>query len=179
VTGPPGLQRRRPAAMDADAARQLGHHAKAALMHLRRAEELAEAGGVDLDYVTANEPGAGPLFRAASEAAEDLDLWAINNAAANGAGRDTYDHTERWCHRPGGILPAADVHDVTAARMRALAGQAEALAAAIDAATQDFRPVAAAPRTRRAGRGSASTTPLGTPVRSPSRCRTPPPTWPA
>jgi hypothetical protein len=132
-------ERRPPASLDADAARQLGRHAKAALLHLSQAEDLAAAGGVDLDYVHANEPGAGPLFRAAQEAIEDLDLWAINNAAANQAGRETYDHTERWCHRPGGTLPTAGGHQVTPARMRALARQAEALAAAIDAAEEDFR----------------------------------------
>lgn len=132
-------ERRPPASMDADAARQLGRHAKAALMHLSQAEDLATGGGVDLTYVTANEPGAGPLFRAAREAVEDLDGWAINNAAANRAGRDAYDHTERWCHRPGGVLPAAGSHDVTPARMRALSRQAEALAAALAAAREDFR----------------------------------------
>ena len=138
-TEPPAPERRPPASMDADSARQLGRHAKAALLHLSRAENLAEAGGVDLEYVYANEPGAGPLFRAAREAIEDLDGWAINNAAANWSGRETYDHSERWCHRPGGVLPAAGGHDVTPARMRALAGQAKALATAIDAATEDFR----------------------------------------
>jgi hypothetical protein len=136
---PPPPERRPPGSMDADAARQLGRHAKAALLHLSQAEDLAVAGGVDLDYVYASEPGAGPLFRAAREAMEDLDLWAINNASANGAGRETYDHTERWCHRPGGVFPAAGSQDVTPARMRALAGQAEALAAAIDSAKEGFR----------------------------------------
>jgi hypothetical protein len=132
-------ERRPPAPMGADAARQLGRHAKAALMHLSQAEDLADAGGVDLDYVYASEPRAGPLFRAAREAVEDLDGWAINNAAANGAGRETYNHTERWCHRPGGVLPDSGGHDATPARMRSLAGQAEALATAIDSAKEDFR----------------------------------------
>ena len=132
-------ERRPPASMDADAARQLGRHAKAALMHLSQAEDLAAAGGVDLDYVDASEPGAGPLFRAAREAVEDLDGWAINNAAANGAGRETYAHTERWCHRPGGVLPAAGGREVTPARMRALAGLAETLAVALGEAQEDFR----------------------------------------
>src|SRR5262249_29689226 len=141
MSGPqfPRPERRLPASMEVDAARQLGRHAKAALLHLSQAEDLAMAGGVDLDYVYANEPGARPPFRAAREAIEDLDGWAINNAAANGAGRETYDHTERWCHRAGGVLPAAGGRDVTPARMRALAGQAEALAAAIDATREDFR----------------------------------------
>ncbi len=114
-------------------------------------EDLAAVGGVDLDYVYANEPGAGPLFRAARGAVEDLDGWAINNAAANRAGRETYDHTERWCHRPGGILPAARGQDVTPARMRALAGQAEALAAAIAAAHGGFRARDSEDPVRRAG----------------------------
>lgn len=125
--------------MDVVAARQLGRHAKAALLHLCQAEDLASDGGVDLDYASANEPGAGPLFRAAREAIEDLDLWAINNAAANGAGRETYDHTGRWCHRPGGTLPAAGDQDITPARMRTLAGQAEALATSLTEAQQGFR----------------------------------------
>jgi hypothetical protein len=150
-TQPPAPERRPPASMDADAARQLGRHAKAALMHLSQAEDLAAVGGVDLNYVYANEPGAGPLFRAARGAVEDLDGWAINNAAANRAGRETYDHTERWCHRPGGILPAAGGQDVTPARMRALAGQAEALAAAIAAAHGGFRARDSEDPVRRAG----------------------------
>jgi len=38
---------------------------------------------------------------------EDLDLWAINNARAQGAvPADTYQHTRRWCHAPGGALPS-------------------------------------------------------------------------
>jgi hypothetical protein len=86
-------------------ARALARHVKAALLHLRQAEKIAEMAGVDLDASEHDVPAAG-LFRTAGEAVEDLDLWTINNARAQGAASaDTYQHTERWCHAPGGTLP--------------------------------------------------------------------------
>lgn len=52
-------------------------------------------------------PEAG-LIRTAGDAVEDLDLWAINNARTQGAvPADTNQHTERWCHTPGGALPGS------------------------------------------------------------------------
>jgi hypothetical protein len=86
-------------------AQALARHVKAALLHLRQAERLAELAGVDID-ASEHVPEAG-LIRAVGEAVEDLDLWAINNARASGADRrETYAHTERWCQAEGGSLPA-------------------------------------------------------------------------
>lgn len=75
----------------------IGRHVKAALLHLRRAEAIAAAAGIDID----GGNDTARLIRAAGEAAEDLDLWAVNNAPSG-----TYQHTGRWCHAPGGQLPA-------------------------------------------------------------------------
>jgi hypothetical protein len=113
------LMVRRAAAADVDrlaatvsmpvaAATGIARHAKAALLHLSAAETTAEAHGVDL-Y------GGTPLarvWRDARDAAEALDGWAINNAGANGVpgrGKPGYPYagTERWCHRPGGVLPVS------------------------------------------------------------------------
>ena len=87
-------------------AQALARHVKAALLHLRQAEKIAEAAGTDLDASEHDAPEAG-LFRAAGDATQDLDLWASCNARAQGASpAGTYRHTERWCHGPGGALPA-------------------------------------------------------------------------
>jgi hypothetical protein len=86
-------------------AQALARHAKAALLHLRQAERLAELAGVDIDASEHDVPPSG-LIRAAGEAAEDLDLWASSNARTSGAvPGETYTHTERWCHAEGGSLP--------------------------------------------------------------------------
>jgi hypothetical protein len=87
-------------------ARALARHVKAALLHLRQAEKLAELAGIDLDASEHDVPEAG-LIRAAGEAVEDLDLWTINNASTTqgAASADTYRHTDRWCHAPGGTMP--------------------------------------------------------------------------
>src|SRR5258708_8496789 len=86
-------------------ARALARHVQAALLHLRQAERIAEAAGIDLDASEREVPEAG-LFRAAGDAAQDLDLWAGNSARVRGASpAGTYQHTERWCHAPGGALP--------------------------------------------------------------------------
>jgi len=86
-------------------AQALARHVKAALLHLRQAEDIAELAGIDVDASEHDVPEAG-LIRAAGNAVEDLDLWAISNARAQGAApADTYQHTERWCHAPGGALP--------------------------------------------------------------------------
>jgi hypothetical protein len=87
-------------------AQALARHAKAALLHLRQAERLAGLAGIDIDASEHDVSEAG-LICAAGEAAEDLDLWANGNARANGAQpRETYTHTERWCHAEGGSLPS-------------------------------------------------------------------------
>jgi hypothetical protein len=87
-------------------AQALARHVKAALMHLRQAENLAELAGIDIDASEHDVPAAG-LLRAAGEAAEDLGTWAIANAHASGAApAETYKHTESWCHAEGGSLPA-------------------------------------------------------------------------
>jgi hypothetical protein len=87
-------------------AQALARHVKAALMHLRQAEDLVELAGVDIYASERDVPAAG-LIRAAGEVTEDLDTWAINNARASGAASaETYAHTERWCHAKGGSLPA-------------------------------------------------------------------------
>jgi hypothetical protein len=87
-------------------AQALARHVKAALLHLRQAEDLAMMAGVDI-YASGHDVPAAGLIRAASEAVEDLDLWTINNARPSGAGpADTYPHTEQWCQAPGGSLPA-------------------------------------------------------------------------
>jgi hypothetical protein len=87
-------------------AQALARHVKAALLHLRQAEDLAELAGVDLDASAHDVPEAG-LIRAAGEAVEDLDMWAVNYARMAGAAPAvTYQHTERWCQAEGGHLPA-------------------------------------------------------------------------
>jgi len=89
-----------------DYARALARHVKAALLHLRAAEDLAELAGIDI-YASEHDVPAAGLIRAAGEALEDLDAWAVNNASASHAERaETYAHTERWCHAEGGSLPA-------------------------------------------------------------------------
>jgi hypothetical protein len=86
-------------------ARALARHVKAALLHLRQAEDIAELAGIDLYAGEHSVPAVG-MFRAAGEAVDDLDSWTINNARAQGvAPADTYMRTERWCHAPGGALP--------------------------------------------------------------------------
>lgn len=87
---------------DTRQAAALARHIKAALLHLRQAEDIAAAAGIDID----GGNDTARLIRAAGEATEDLDLWAINNARGHGADpAQTYQHTERWCHAPGGQLP--------------------------------------------------------------------------
>jgi hypothetical protein len=94
-----------PALGSAHNARALARHVKAALLHLRQAEDIAELAGIDLDASEFDVPEAG-LFRSPGDAAQDLDLWASRNARAQGAApAGTYQHTERWCHAPGGALP--------------------------------------------------------------------------
>ncbi len=86
-------------------AQALARHAKAALLHLRQAEQFAKLAGVDIDASAHDVPAVG-LIRAAGEAVEDLDVWAVGNARASGAATaQTYAHTERWCHADGGSLP--------------------------------------------------------------------------
>ena len=87
-------------------AQALARHVKAALLHLRQAEGIAKLAGIDI--YGGNE--VARLIRAAGEATEDLDLWAINNARGHGADpKETYRQTERWCHAPGGELPGNDL----------------------------------------------------------------------
>jgi hypothetical protein len=62
-------------------AQALAHHVKTALLHLRQAENIAEAEGIDLDASEHGLPEAG-LFRAAGDAAQDLDPWASCYACA-------------------------------------------------------------------------------------------------
>jgi hypothetical protein len=91
---------------NADYAQALARHVKAALLHLRQADRLAELAGIDIDASEHQVPEAG-LLRAAGDATQDLDLWTSGNAPARGASRaGTYRHTERWCHAEGGSLPA-------------------------------------------------------------------------
>ena len=86
-------------------AQALAWHVKAALLHLRQAEDIAELAGIDLCASEHDVPAAA-IFRAAGDAVQDLDLWTIGNARAQGAApADTYQHAERWCHAPGGALP--------------------------------------------------------------------------
>jgi hypothetical protein len=91
-----------PAAMPTDTAMQLGRHLKATLMHLNVAIDLTDAAGVDL---YGNSPLA-QLVRHAHENVQDLDLWGVNNARANGGGNATYAGTEHWCAQTSGTLPA-------------------------------------------------------------------------
>jgi hypothetical protein len=94
-----------PAADSTRNAQALARHVKAALLHLRQAEDIAELAGIDLCASEHDVPAAG-MFRVAGEAVDDLDLWTINNGRAHGAApAETYQHTERWCHAPGGALP--------------------------------------------------------------------------
>jgi hypothetical protein len=91
-----------PVLMDRDAAMLAARHVKAALMHLHAARDVLDATVADL--YDAFSPLA-ELFRRADDAMQDADLWAINNAARNGCGRETYKTTDRWCHREGGEFP--------------------------------------------------------------------------
>lgn len=82
-------------------AQALARHVKAALPHLRQAENIAEAAGIDLDASERGVPEAG-LFRAADDAAQDLDLWASCHARAQGAS------PAGTCRTPGaGATPPA------------------------------------------------------------------------
>ena len=100
-----GGSRGRPLNENTSYAQALARHVKAALLHLREAEKIAEAAGTGLDASEHDVPEAG-LFRAAGDATQDLDLWASCNARAQGASpAGTYRHTGRWCHAPGGTLP--------------------------------------------------------------------------
>lgn len=84
----------------------LARHVKAALLHLRQAEDLAELAGVDI-HASEHDVSVAGLIRAAGGAVQDLDMWAIGNARAHGAApAETYAHTENWCHAEGGSLPA-------------------------------------------------------------------------
>lgn len=83
---------------------EITRHVRAALLHLGRAQVLAENAGIDLslsDY----DPGPAAAFRRAYLMTADLDTWAMHNACRNGAGADTWEHTDRWCHTDGGALP--------------------------------------------------------------------------
>jgi hypothetical protein len=93
-------------------AQAFARHVKAALLHIRQAEDLAERVGVDLDASEHDVPEAG-LIRGVGEAVEDLDLWAINNASAVGCNPgQTYADTATWCHAPGGQLSAGSWPEV-------------------------------------------------------------------
>ncbi|KAB2341522.1 hypothetical protein [Actinomadura rudentiformis] len=139
--------------MNADQARQIGRHVKAALLHQVTADRATETAGVDMlgndgdwrGYVT--ETGVGPAraFRAALDAVEELDEWAIGNAGACGAGSETYAGTERWCHTEFGVLPLGDGPGtrVSPERMRSIASVADGLAHLIEFARADSRSVAA------------------------------------
>ncbi|MEQ4724455.1 hypothetical protein [Nonomuraea sp. B19D2] len=84
-------------------ARQLARHVKAALLHLRAAEDIARRAGVDLlADPWENEPAR--VLLGASEAVDAADTWAIRNAAANGCGEETW-RVQRWCSQPDGALP--------------------------------------------------------------------------
>ncbi|MBB2749206.1 UNVERIFIED_ORG: hypothetical protein FHR35_009119 [Microbispora rosea subsp. rosea] len=93
-----------PAPMSMVQARQLARHVKAALLHLRAAEVIADEAGVDLDGELPWGNGPGRLLRTASNAVEEADTWAIRNASANGCGDETWRVT-RWCSQPDGALP--------------------------------------------------------------------------
>jgi len=94
-------------------AEALARHVKAALLHLRAAEDLAVRAGIDVDASRHDAPEAG-LIRDAGEAVEDLDLWAIGYAQASGADRrETYQDTGSWCHARGGSLPEGSWPDRT------------------------------------------------------------------
>ena len=98
--------------MPTEQAMTLGRHVKAALMHLSEAERIAADAGIDITGPgIPSQPGydLAALFGSALDTTEELDGWAVNNARANGGGRATYAHTERWCHTPGGALPDASL----------------------------------------------------------------------
>src|SRR5262249_28343825 len=81
-------------------------HVKAALLHLRHAQDLAELACVDIRASEHEVPEAG-LIRAVGEAVQDLDLWTIGYVCAFGAApAETYAHTEGWYHAEGGSPPA-------------------------------------------------------------------------
>jgi hypothetical protein len=87
-------------------AQALARHVKAALLHLRQAQDLAEPAGIDI-YASEHDVPAASLIRTAGEAVEDLDTWAIGNARAHGAAdAETYAYSECWCHAEHGSLPA-------------------------------------------------------------------------
>lgn len=101
----------------ADYAQALARHVKAALLHLRQAEDLAELAGIDV-YASEHDVPAAGLIRAAGEAVEDLDMWAIGNSRGQGAvPAVAYGETERWCHAEGGSLPAGSWPRPTAASL--------------------------------------------------------------
>lgn len=100
------------------AATELARHVKAALLHLHRAEALAEDHGIDPLAARHADP-AGALLREVGEHASRLDDWAINTAVTSGAPRrgqpgHPYASVDRWCHTPGGVLPHHPAPEETA-----------------------------------------------------------------
>ena len=79
-------------------AQTLARHVKAALLHLRQAEDLAELAGVDIHASEHDVPAAG-LIRAASNAVEDLDTWAIGNARSHSAAPEASPLSADACRR--------------------------------------------------------------------------------
>jgi hypothetical protein len=88
--------------MTAEQAATIGRNVKAALLHLHVARDMALDAGVDVD----GRSDLAKLMRRADMLVQDLDTWAIDNAAHNGARpMEVYKGTEKWCHKPSGVLP--------------------------------------------------------------------------
>jgi len=118
---PPAVPDRQQPALDLAAVTAVARHVKAALMHLSTAVWAAAGAGVDVD----GEGTPGILTRAATDAVEDLDQWAIGLAEAAGVVHTAYAGTERWCAIPGGVLPTTPA-EVEWTREQVLAYLAEA-----------------------------------------------------
>lgn len=98
TTSPPS------ALMGTDQAAEIARQARAALLHLGRALTLAAAAGVDLT-ASDHAPGPARILNAAYHHLGDVDHWATCSAMRNGAGAETWEGTDRWCHTDGGVLP--------------------------------------------------------------------------
>lgn len=96
-----------PATLETGDAVQIARHARAILSHLTELKTLAVDAGLPVE-------GAGDdLFVGEFDAfvaevdtwVKGLDTWAESTAHKSGAPRELLDHTETWCHTPGGTLP--------------------------------------------------------------------------
>lgn len=94
--------------MGTDQAAAIARHTRAALLHIGRALTLAAAAGVDLT-ASDHAPGPARVLNRAYNGVGDVDHWAVRMAMRAGAGAETWEGTDDWCHTDGGVLPVTSV----------------------------------------------------------------------